>query len=103
MGGKCGLCGLRQPGQRAGSTTYTPNSWLLDTNYSGGLQETHYFDGRLLTAEAFKADQGATKTRLNWLGRAAGAGIIEGLVVRKIGTSATMVGITQGLGVNYAG
>ena len=51
-----------------------PNSWLLDTNYNGGLQETHYFDGRLLTADALKADQDAIQTRLNWLGNAAGAG-----------------------------
>src|SRR6266568_3102023 len=80
-----------------------PNSWLLDTNYNGGLQETHYFDGRLLTADALKADQDAIQTRLNWLGNAAGAGVIHGLVVSKVQTGGTKVAITQGLGVNYAG
>lgn len=80
-----------------------PNSWLLDTNYNGGLQETHYFDGRLLTADAFKADQDAVQTRLNWLGSAAGAGVIHGLVVSKVQTGGTKVAITQGLGVNFAG
>lgn len=80
-----------------------PNSWFLDANYNGGLPQTHYFDGRLLNADAFQADQGATQTRLNWLGRASGAGVIEGLVVSKIQTSGTKVGITQGLGVNFAG
>lgn len=80
-----------------------PNSWLLDTNYNGGLQETHYFDGRLLTADALKADQDAVQTRLNWLGNAAGAGVIHGLVVSKVQTGGTKIAITQGLGVNFAG
>lgn len=80
-----------------------PNSWFLDTNFNGGLQETHYFNGRLLTADALKADQDAVQTRQDWLGRAAGYGVIEGLIVRKVQTSGTQLSITRGLGLNYAG
>src|SRR6266516_2403194 len=80
-----------------------PNSWLLEKNFNGGLQETHYFDGRLLSADAFKADQDAVQTRLDWQGRATGYGIIEGLIVRKVQTRATQLSISRGLGLNYAG
>src|SRR5947209_1300984 len=80
-----------------------PNSWLLEKNFNGGLQETHYFDGRLLSADAFKADQDAVQTRLDWLGRATGYGIIEGLIVRKVQTSETQLSISKGLGLSYAG
>ena len=80
-----------------------PNSWLLEKNFNGGLQETHYFDGRLLSADAFKADQDAVQTRLDWLGRATGYGIIEGLIVRKMQTSETQLSISRGLGLSYAG
>jgi hypothetical protein len=80
-----------------------PNSWLLDTNYNGGLQETHYFDGRLLTADALKADQKAIQTRQNWLGNAAGYGVIEGLAVGKVSTGVAGLSIIKGFGINYTG
>ncbi|MFL5699386.1 MAG: hypothetical protein ACJ797_20085 [Ktedonobacteraceae bacterium] len=80
-----------------------PNSWLLEKNFNGGLQETHYFDGRLLSADAFKADQDAVQTRLDWLGRATGYGIIDGLIIRKVRTSETQLSISRGLGLSYSG
>ncbi len=80
-----------------------PNSWLLEKNFNGGLQETHYFDGRLLSADAFKADQDAVQTRLDWLGRATGYGIIDGLIIRKVQTSETQLSISRGLGLSYSG
>ena len=80
-----------------------PNSWLLEKNFNDGLQETHYFDGRLLSADAFKADQDAVQKRLDLLGRATGYGIIEGLMVRKVQTSVTQLSISKGMGLNYAG
>lgn len=80
-----------------------PNSWLLEKNFNGGLQETHYFDGRLLNADTFKADQDAVQIRIDWLGQATGYGVIEGLMVRKMQTSETQLSISRGLGLNYAG
>jgi hypothetical protein len=76
---------------------------MLEKNFNGGLQETHYFDGRLLSADAFKADQDAVQARLDSLGQATGFGVIEGLIVRRVQTSVTQVSISKGIGLNYAG
>ncbi|HEY6408994.1 MAG TPA: hypothetical protein VIY29_16155 [Ktedonobacteraceae bacterium] len=79
------------------------NSQLLEKHFNGGQQAPHYFNGRLLTADALEADHEAVRLRQDQLGKASGSGIIEGLVVRKVPTDATRVSITAGTGLNYAG
>ncbi len=54
---------------------------LLEPILDGGIQNPHYFEGRLLTAEALSADQAAHRARQRRLGRAVGAGVVEGLRV----------------------
>ena len=46
-----------------------------------GIRNPHYFEGRLLTAAALRADQDAHRARQRQLGRALGAGVVEGLEV----------------------
>lgn len=74
---------------------------LLEASFLDGLRMPHYFNGRLLTAEDLRADQAATLARLAWLGKAAGHGIVEGLMASQSGNTAVQV--TAGLGLNRAG
>ena len=77
------------------------NSQFLDTNFNGGLQAPHYFNGRLLTAEDLKTDQQAVLTREAWLGQASGYGVIEGLIVSQV--DSTSLKVAAGLGLNRQG
>ncbi len=79
------------------------NSQFVGTIFNGGLKSTHYFNGRLLTADALSDDQQAVQTQLLWLGKASGYGIIEGLLVSKTPNDTTQISITQGIGVNHDG
>jgi hypothetical protein len=54
---------------------------LLEPILDGGIQNPYYFEGRLLTAEALRADQTAHRARQRRLGQAVGAGVVEGLWV----------------------
>ncbi len=74
---------------------------LLEASFLDGLRMPHYFNGRLLTAEDLRADQAATLARLAWLGKAAGHGVVEGLMASQAGNTAVQV--TAGLGLNRAG
>jgi hypothetical protein len=62
---------------------------------------TRYFDGRFLAAKDEIRDQNYFLTRLADLGRAAGAGVVSGLMVDR--TSGTVVTIHGGQGVTPAG
>ncbi|MFL5625163.1 MAG: hypothetical protein ACJ788_06145, partial [Ktedonobacteraceae bacterium] len=77
------------------------NSQFLDTDFNGGLQAPHYFNGRLLTAEDLKTDQDAVLTRQSWLGKASGYGIIDGFMVSKVDN--TSLRVSAGLGLNHQG
>jgi hypothetical protein len=61
-----------------------------------------YFDGRFLAARDLTADQEYLLTRTTDLGRAAGAGVVEGLEVTR-GARATEVAIRAGLGISPSG
>src|SRR5690606_31534223 len=74
---------------------------LLDATFTDGLRLPHYVNQRLLTAEDLRTDQGATLNRLGYLGKAAGHGIVEGLLVTQSGNAA--VQIAPGLGINREG
>ncbi len=55
---------------------------LLDPMLRGGIRNTHFFNGRLLTAEDLRAEQQANRQQRNQLGLAIGAGVVEGFDVR---------------------
>jgi hypothetical protein len=77
---------------------------LLTPLFTGGIEHTNYFNGRLLTAEALKADQSANRQQHLQLGRALGAGIVHGLLVKQLGIGTQlMVQITPGLAINKLG
>ncbi len=76
---------------------------LLGSSFDQGLRAPHYVNGRLLAAEDLKADRDATLARLAWLGRAAGPGVIDGLLVSTAPSSATSLQVTAGLGLNRNG
>ncbi len=48
----------------------------------GGIRNTHFFNGRLLTAEDLRAEQQANRQQHQQLGLAIGAGVVEGYDVR---------------------
>ena len=82
---------------------------LLEPILDGGIQNPHYFEGRLLTAEALRADQHAHRARQRRLGRAVGAGVVEGLwvTVESAGGGLTsgppVLGVSRGLAINGKG
>lgn len=56
---------------------------LLTPVLEGGIQNTNFFNGRLLTAEDLRTEQEANRQRHQQLGKAIGEGIVYGLQVRK--------------------
>jgi len=61
----------------------------------------HYVSGRKLTAEDLQTERNISLKRLEFIGRAAGVGIVEGLWVEASGTLGLT--ITGGLGINEQG
>lgn len=80
---------------------------LLEPILDGGIQNPHYFEGRLLTAEALRADQNAHRARQRRLGRAVGAGVVHGLWVTVESTGGgdepPVLAISGGLAINSQG
>lgn len=80
---------------------------LLEPILDGGIRNPHYFEGRLLTAEALRADQQAHRARQQRLGRALGAGVVEGLWVTMEspggGDVPPVLGVGGGLAINGKG
>lgn len=54
---------------------------LLEPILDGGLRNPYFFNGRLLTAEDLQGEQAAQQWHRARLGRAIGAGVVEGLAV----------------------
>jgi hypothetical protein len=54
---------------------------LLEPILEGGVRNSHYFNGRLLTADTLRQDQAASRHQRQQLGRAIGFGVVEGLMV----------------------
>jgi hypothetical protein len=75
---------------------------LLGIHFNSDLQMPHFVNGRLLTAEDLQAEQDAMLARLRHLGRAAGYGVVQGLVVAPA-AGANNLTISAGIGVNRAG
>jgi hypothetical protein len=83
---------------------------LLEPILADGIFNTNFFNGRLLSAEDLRTEQDAARARLAQVGRAAGAGIVAGLWVDSVTTSAAagsaagaLVSVAAGLAVNRAG
>ena len=76
---------------------------LLD----GAIQNTHFFNGRILTAEALQEEQHANRLQRQKLGQAIGSGVAHGFEVRLIDeqslTPSTRVTISPGLAINRNG
>lgn len=54
---------------------------LLEPILENGIKTTHFFEGRLLSGKDLQDQQAADRTRRRQLGRAVGAGVVEGLEV----------------------
>lgn len=77
---------------------------LLEPMLRGGIRNTHFFNGRLLTAEDLRAEQQANRAQHQQLGLAAGAGVVEGLDVRLQSNGAQPVlRVSQGLAITRKG
>jgi hypothetical protein len=80
---------------------------LLEAILDNGVPNPNYFDGRLLTATALREDQDAHRSRQRHLGRAVGAGIVEGLWVTidfaGSATAAPRLAVGSGLAINSSG
>jgi len=80
---------------------------LLEPILDGGIRNPYYFEGRLLTAEALRADQDAHRARQRHLGRALGAGVVEGLEVtiesRGDGDDPPVLSVAPGLAIDHRG
>lgn len=77
---------------------------LLEPILGDGVRNTHYFNGRLLTADALRADQDAHRRQRRQLGKAIGAGVVCGLEVSQVPESAPpTLRVTAGLALNREG
>jgi hypothetical protein len=83
------------------------NIELLEVVLEGGIRNTNFFNGRLLSAEDLKAEQAANRRQHQHLGRVMGTGVVSGLSVSMIpGPSTktrTSVSITAGQAINRKG
>jgi hypothetical protein len=71
----------------------------------GGLQNTNFFNGRLVTGADLTREQEARREAVSRLGQAVGEGIVEGLKVNVVSNAENnpIVGITAGQAVNRCG
>jgi hypothetical protein len=80
---------------------------LKDPILDGGIENTNYFNGRLLTAADLQTDQTANREQHGQLGQAIGAGVVQGLQVSLIDDGSTgnspVVRVTSGLAFNHLG
>lgn len=80
---------------------------LLEAILDNGVANPHYFEGRLLTATALREDQSAHRARQRHLGRALGAGVVQGLFIgiefAGSGSAAPLVSVQAGLAINGNG
>lgn len=77
---------------------------LLEPMLHGGIRNTHFFNGRLLTAEDLRVEQQANRAQRQQLGLAIGAGVVEGYDVRLLSNGAQPVlRVGQGLAITRKG
>ncbi|HVF43552.1 MAG TPA: hypothetical protein VM936_11100 [Pyrinomonadaceae bacterium] len=79
---------------------------LLEPLLEGGIANTNFFNGRLLSAEDLRAEQKAGRQQRSQLGRAVGAGVVDGLWVERAaagGELAAVMKVSAGLALNALG
>ncbi len=77
---------------------------LLEPMLRGGIRNTHFFNGRLLTAEDLRAEQEANRQQRRQLGLAIGAGVVEGFDVALVSNGPKPVlRISRGLALTRKG
>ena len=78
---------------------------LLDPVLTEGIKSTHFFNGRVLTAQDLRTEQEATRAQERRLARGIGEGIVHGLRVtaQKPSNGVPVVRIEAGLGFNRDG
>src|SRR5438132_190593 len=85
----------------------TARKGLWEPILDQGIYNTHFFNGRLLTAVDLKTEQDANRRQHQQLGQAIGAGVVQGLEVRLIADGSDgrvpLVSVTSGLALNRAG
>lgn len=85
----------------------TTSKGLLEPILEQGIQNSYFFNGRLLTASDLQTDQAANRLQHRQLGQGLGAGIISGFDVSLADSGASgtapMVSVSGGLAVNRAG
>jgi hypothetical protein len=75
---------------------------ILESILEGGIRNTNFFNGRVLTAEDLKTEQAANRSHHRMLGQAVGEGVAFGLEISAIAGSSTVL-ITPGLALNRLG
>jgi hypothetical protein len=75
-------------------------TFSLGTDFTSALRQPSYVNGRLLLAADLSSDQATLRARDQWIGEAAGSGVVRGLSVT---SSATTLTVAPGLGINRAG
>jgi hypothetical protein len=75
-------------------------SQILGSSFANGAQLPNYVNGRLLAAEDLATSQATLTERDEWVGQAAGTGLVHGLLVTAGGASLT---VTSGLGITPSG
>lgn len=80
---------------------------LDETILDGGIRNTHFFNGRWLTAEDLRTEQEANREHHRQLGRAIGEGVVQGLEVELAdagsGGRVPRVTVSAGLALNRRG
>jgi hypothetical protein len=82
---------------------------LLQPFLEGGIRNTNFFNGRLLSAEDLRQEQQANRERDTQLARAVGAGVVHGLEVARApqsgggGLTNAVVRVRAGLALNESG
>ena len=78
-----------------------------ETILDGGIRNTHFFNGRWLTAEDLRTEQEASREHHRQLGRAIGEGVVQGLEVGLAdagsGGRVPRVTVSAGLALNRRG
>src|SRR5438477_4882380 len=81
---------------------------LLEPVLTGGIKDTHFFNGRILTADDLRTMQAAARHHDAQLGRATGDGVAYGLDVSPApggpnGDTSVVLHVTRGLALNLLG
>lgn len=79
---------------------------LLTPILEDGIEHNHFFEGRLLSGRDLRDEQLANRRNREQLGRAIGAGIVEGLVVTRgadADDGSPVLSVSEGLALNRKG